>query len=153
MTTLHYLRWDSPDETIRDRASDLFHEFHHDPPQTVTEDDFDELYAEVTTVDTDDLEQLFAEWNRGSGRESDRFEEMRYCERCDTYIEGHGEAVTHASQNHGYDPFHEEDAPAYVRGVRSLSVGDVVERDDAYHACAPIGWRELDVVEGDAGSI
>lgn len=149
MTAIHYLRWDSPDDAVRERAGDLFHDAHRDPPETLAADAFEELYAEVATVGTEDLEQLFAEWNRGSGRESDRFREARYCERCDGYIEGHDAAVTHAVQNHGYDPVHERDAPDYVHGVRSLSVGDVAERDDGYHVCAPVGWREL-VVGGDA---
>lgn len=128
-------------------ASDLFHAFHHDPPDTLEEDAFDRLYAEVAAVETDDLEQLFAEWNRGSGRESARFQEFRYCERCHTYIEGSGAAVTHAAQNHGYDP-DDLGAPDYLHGIRSLSVGDVVARDDAYYACAPVGWQDLDLVGG-----
>lgn len=75
---------------------------------------------------------------------------MRYCERCDGYIEGQDAALTHAARNHGYDPFHAADAPEYVRGVRSLSVGDIAEQDDGYAICASIGWRSVDVFGGDA---
>lgn len=149
MPTIHYLQWLGAPADRRDEAADLFHGFHHDPPDTLQEDTFDRLYEEVAAVDTDDLEQLFAEWNRGSGRESDQFEAMRYCERCHTYIEGSGAAVTHAAQNHRYDPFHDPSTPAYLRGIRSLSVGDVVARNDAYYACAPVGWQDLDLATGD----
>lgn len=149
MTTVYYLQWHRTEPTADTQASDLFHEFHHDPPEILAESAFDELYAEVVTTETSDLEQLFAEWNRGSGRESDRFLDLRYCERCQTYIEGDGEAVTHAAQNHGYDALTDASDPAYVRGIRSLSVGDIVERDGRYNACAPIGWQEIELIEGD----
>lgn len=140
MSTIYYLQWHRTEPTPDPQASDLFHEFHHDPPTVLTESAFDDLYAEVTETDTRDLEQLFAEWNRGSGRGSDQFQNLRYCERCQTYIEGSGEAVTHAAQNHGYDALTDPSEPAYIHGIRSLSVGDIVERDDTYYACAPIGW-------------
>lgn len=103
----------------------------------------------MAEVETNDLEELFAEWNAGSGRESDQFHDLRYCERCRSYIEGSGEAVTHAVQNHGYDAFHESSEPEYIRGERSMSVGDIVEHGDSYYACAPIHWREIAVLEGD----
>lgn len=148
MTTIHYLQWDSPDDAVRERAGDLFHRFHHDPPESLAADDIEELYAEVATVETTDLEQLFAEWNRGSGYESDRFQQMRYCDRCDGYIAGHDAAVTHAARNHGYAPAQPDDAPAYVRGIRSLSVGDVAAQGDRYYGCAPVGWQDLDLVGG-----
>lgn len=149
MPTVYYLQWHVSEAQSQTDASELFHAFHHDPPDTLRDDTFDRLYEEVATVDTDDLETIFAEWNRGSGRESDRFQELRYCDRCSTYIDGHEEAVTHAAQNHGYDALHETDAPDYIRPERSLSVGDVVERDAQYYACAPIGWQELALLEGD----
>lgn len=153
MPTIYYLQWHvSTAGSRREEAADLFYTFHHDPPDTLEDDTFDRLYEEVATVDTDDLEQLFAEWNRGSGRESDQFQELRYCERCETYIDGHEEAVTHAAQNHGYDALTASSDPDYIRGERSLSVGDIVERDDRYYACAPVGWEELELVAPDGGT-
>lgn len=138
MPTIYYLQWHvSTAGPRRDEASDLFYTFHHDTPDTLEDDAFDRLYEEVAAVDIDDLEQLFAEWNRGSGRESDRFQELRYCERCGTYIDGHEEAVTHAAQNHRYDALTASSDPDYIRSERSMSVGDIVERDDQFHACAP----------------
>lgn len=98
-------------------------------------------------MDTDDLEELYAEWNRGSGRESRRFLDLRYCERCHTYIEGGDEAITHAAQNHGYDALHDLGEPDYIRGERSMSVGDIVERDDGYYACGPVGWHPIALTE------
>ena len=98
-------------------------------------------------VETENLEQVYAEWNRGSGRESDQFRNLRYCERCETYIGGSDEAVTHAAQNHDYDALHEPGEPDYVRGERSMSVGDIVERDEQYYVCVPMGWQDVELVE------
>lgn len=118
----------------------------------LTESTFDELYAEVVEVETNDLEQLFAEWNTGSGRESDQYRDLRYCGQCQTYIEGSNEALTHASQNHGYDAFQESNEPEYLRGIRSMSVGDIVILGDMQYACAPIGWHEIQLDTGGSGS-
>ena len=148
MTAVHYLQWHLPDSENHEEASDLFHRFHVDPPDSVTEDKFDRLYEDVAEVDVDDLEEVFQGWNMGSRREHDEFLSQRYCERCQTYIEGEGETVNHAVQNHGYDAFNESGTPEYVRGIRSLSVGDVVEEEDTLYACVSIGWQELELVEG-----
>lgn len=146
---IFYLEWHQEDQEHRDQAQDLFHEFHHDPPTALTEPVFDDLYEEVAGVETNDLEELFAEWNAGSGHESDLFTEMRYCEQCQSYIEGIDEATTHAVQNHGYDDFTNPGKPGYIRGIRSMSVGDAVEHGDTHYACAPIGWQEMNILEGD----
>lgn len=114
---------------------------------------FDDLYAEVAAVETNDLEQLFAEWNAGSGRESEQYRDLRYCEQCQTYIEGSGEALTHSAQNHDYDPFMHPGEPEYIRGERSMSVGDIVEHGDTYYGCAPFGWEEIELLDGDMESI
>lgn len=105
----------------------------------------------MAEVETNDLKQLFAGWNAGSGRESDQFRDMRYCERCSSYIEGSGEAEIHAVENHGYDAFHESGAPEYIRGIRSMSVGDMVRHGDTHYACAPISWNEIDILPGGTG--
>lgn len=96
-------------------------------------------------VDAEDPEQVWKEWNRGSRQESDAFLELRYCDRCDSYIEGSGEAVMHAVQNHGYDAQQGTDQPEYIRGERSMSVGDIVEIDGTYYVAASIGWDEIEV--------
>lgn len=149
IATVSYLQWHRSDPDRNDRATDLFHRFHHDPPTALTEAVFDDLYQEVAKVETNDLEQLFAEWNRGSGRESDQFLDLRYCDRCHSYIEGRDEAVTHTVRNHGYDAFHDASEPAYLREIRSMSVGDIVTHGDTSYACAPIRWREIRLIDGD----
>jgi hypothetical protein len=73
VTTIHYLQWHRTDPEPNRRATDLFHEFHYDPPEQLAERDFEDLYAEVADVETADLNQLWREWNRGSGYESDAF--------------------------------------------------------------------------------
>jgi len=55
---------------------------------------------------TTDYDQLWREWNRGSGYESEAFLSQR---------------------------------------TRSMSVGDVLERDGTYTAVAPVGWQEIEV--------
>jgi hypothetical protein len=147
VTTVHYLQWHRGEPERRTEASELFHRYHHDPPDALTVRQFGDLYEPVIAVETDELEQLYAAWNRGSGRESDRFLGLRYCERCTSYIEGSDEAVTHAAQNHGYDALHNPGEPDYIRGERSMSVGDIVERDGEYYACAPVGWQEIAIVD------
>lgn len=141
---MYYLQWHTSDPYEETAASDLFHEFHYDPPETLTTSQFDNVYQYVADVETDDLEELYAEWNRGSGRESSTFLELRYCDRCDSYINGREEGITHAAQNHGYDGLTESREPDYIHGERSMSVGDIVERNNQYYACAPIGWQELE---------
>jgi hypothetical protein len=148
VTTVHYLQWHLKDSENHEEASDLFHRFHVDPPESVTEDEIDGLYEKVAEVDVDDLEKLYQGWNRGSRQEEEEFLFQRYCERCRTYIEGKGEAINHTVQNHGYDAFTESGTPGYVRGIRSLSVGDVVEQDETLYACISIGWQELELFEG-----
>lgn len=144
MAAVYYLQWHQKSKGS-ERATDLFHRFHRDPPATLTESVFDELYQEVAEVETNDFEQLFAGWNAGSGRESDQFRDMRYCERCTSYIEGSGEAEIHAVENHGYDAFHEASAPDYIHRIRSMSVGDIVRHGDTHYACAAIGWSNISI--------
>lgn len=74
---IYYLQWQQTDYCVDSRAIDLFHEFHLDPPPVLKETLFDELYEEVVETQTNDFEQLYAEWNRGSGQESQEFQELR----------------------------------------------------------------------------
>ncbi len=152
--TIYYLNWDR--ETDNDGpASELFHKLNVEsvleedekPRDSFTEDEFDELYREVILVeaDPDNLEQIWIEWQRTGYTESEEFQELRYCERCQSYIEGSGEAVTHAAQNHGFDTFGETREPEYIRGERSMSVGDIVEFDDTYFQAKSIGFEEIEV--------
>lgn len=72
--------------------------------------------------------------------------ELRYCEQCDSYIEGVDEAEIHAAQNHGYDAFDDPDDPGYIHGIRSMSIGDVVRIDGDFYQAKSIGWEEIDVI-------
>jgi hypothetical protein len=76
MTTVYYLRWDEPDSQVNNRATELFHEYHFDPVTEYTKTEFENLYREVGETDTEDLEQLWREWNRGSGYEAEEFLEQ-----------------------------------------------------------------------------
>ncbi|QLG62055.1 hypothetical protein [Halorarum salinum] len=147
--TVYYLNWDREQ---RGDAAQLFHDLHiEDTPDRLSREEFDQLYCEVIQVDgVDNPEQVWEQWNRGSRRESEAFLSLRYCERCDTYIEGIAEGVTHAVQNHGYDALTETGEPDYVRGERSMSVGDIVVIDGTYYVAASIGWDEICINrEGD----
>lgn len=155
--TIYYLNWDREQEN-HEPATELFHKIsveevldEDDKPRTqYREDDFNALYRELPSVEVDsadDLEQLWKEWNRGSRGESREFLDLRYCQRCKSYIEGTEEAVTHAAQNHGYDSFEETGEPDYVHGVRSMTAGDVVEIGGEYFQAKAIGWEKIEVME------
>ena len=155
MATIYYLNWDQEREN-HGPATELFHKISVEqvldedekPPQKYTTDDFDSLYRELVSVDvdsSDELEQLWKEWNRGSHQESREFLDLRYCNQCDSYIEGSDEAVTHAAQNHGYDRFEETGEPEYIHGVRSMTAGDVVEIEGEYFQAKAIGWEQIGV--------
>jgi hypothetical protein len=140
--TLHYLNWDR-EQSNTGPARDLFHRLHglnNEIPEEV-KTDFDSLYREVAEVETDDPEQAFREWNRGSGQESIQFRELRYCEPCDQYMDTPGDARMHAQENHGVMDV--ERLPDYIHGERSMSVGDVLETADEYHICRSIGFQKL----------
>mgnify|MGYP000474574769 CR=1 FL=1 len=156
--TIYYLNWDREREE-HGPATDLFHkitvedvlEKDEKPGNEYGQDQFEELYRELVTVDVDSedgLEEVWQEWNRGGRQESNQFLDLRYCENCDTYIEGEDEAVTHATQNHGYPGLDQpEQDPEYVHGVRSMSAGDVVEIDGEYYQAKAIGWEQIEVEE------
>lgn len=153
--TIYYLCWDE-EQSNQGPATELFHKISVEqvldederPRKQYRQDDFDSLYRELTTVDIDsddDLEKLWKQWNRGSHQESDQFLDLRYCEYCDTHIEGSEEAVTHAAQNHSYDAFTETGEPEYIHGVRSMTAGDIVEIDGEYFQAKSIGWEQIEV--------
>lgn len=142
MSEIYYLRWDRPGDGA---AQERFHDYHLETPDTLARSEFYQLYDRVIDVETKDLEQLYAEWNRGSGYESQEFLELRYCDRCESYIEGVDEGVTHAAQNHGYDAFADSSEPGYIRPERSMSIGDIVKQGEQYYLCASVGWQELTI--------
>jgi hypothetical protein len=126
------------------------------PPESFTEDEFESLYRTTTEIDAEPdpefLEQVWERWQRTGHTEGEKFLELRYCERCETHIEGSDEAITHATQNHGYDALTASSDPDSICGERSMSVGDIVERDDQYYACVPISWEEIELVAPDGGT-
>lgn len=147
VTTVHYLQWHQSEPLEDSDASDLFHDFHHDPPGSLGESTFSDLYQEVAETGTRDLEQVFKEWNHGSGVESTEFLGQRYCEECHTYLDGSRRAIRHAELEHGYNPRLQPGEPEYVRGIRSISVGDVLENNGQLYACLTVGWGELELLE------
>jgi hypothetical protein len=154
-TPVYYLGWHLEPE--HGPASDLFHKSHvidqleedGKPPEEFPQDRFEELYDEVVVLKDDyteeDLEDIYKGFQATGFSEWDEFLEARYCESCDSYIEGSDEALTHAVQNHGYDPDEEFGEPEYVHGIRSMSVGDVVQLDDVYHQVRGIGFEPIQI--------
>lgn len=73
---IYYLNWDK-EKQERGPASELFHDLHgfDDDAPVVDSEDFEDLYREVASVEGDysDPEELWREWNRGSGYESQSF--------------------------------------------------------------------------------
>jgi hypothetical protein len=155
---VYYLNWDVEPEFDRS-ASELFHQLHvGDVPGTVTQDEFDDMYRTVRELpyDDPDPEQLWRGWNRGSGRESKAFLSTRYCDPCSQPFTSIDDAYHHFYHDH-YTAERDTDLAQFfdvIRGVRSMSVGDVVEMGDgeAYHMAASIGWTEFDVIDNRGGS-
>jgi len=153
MATIYYLDWDR-DTEFDGEASTLFHEVSTgDIPDQLERDRFDRLYRKVRELpyDIEGPEVLWRQWNRGSGRESRDFLGTRYCDPCEEGFVSMDDAYHHFYHDHvsareaGLDEFFE-----YIRGVRSMSVGDVVELGDDYFVAASVGWQELDILdEGD----
>lgn len=89
--TIHYLNWDEEHREDGEEpgpATDLFHDLgiesrleeDEKPPTQYTEEEFDQLYREVATLDRDieeasmaELEEIWREWNAGSRHESQEF--------------------------------------------------------------------------------
>ncbi|MCU4753478.1 hypothetical protein OB919_16050 [Halobacteria archaeon AArc-curdl1] len=128
-----------------------------DLPESFTEDEFNELYREVAEIDIESgepeaLEKVWAGWNTGSGRESQQYLDLMYCEPCDQYIDTPGEAEVHARNQHEYDPLLNTQLPQYIHGERSMSVGDIVQtNNEEYHMVVPIGFQEIEVTDEDGG--
>jgi len=155
---VHYLNWDREERT-RENPIGPAGEIHHkaqtgqDLPETYDFEEFDRLYREITDVEitssgeatVEDLEKIWEGFNRTGFTEWEEFLEMRYCDNCDSYIEGSDEALTHASRNHGYDSFEETGEPEYIRGIRSMTAGDIIEVDDQYFQARAIGFEEINV--------
>ena len=108
--SIHYLNWHL--EPDHGPASELFHKYYfpdqfdedEKPPESFTQDGFDLFYDEVAVLEADyteeDLEEIYKGFQGTGFNEFDEFQEARFCEPCESYIEGSDEAVTHAVQNH-----------------------------------------------------
>lgn len=66
--TIHYLQWHDDDENAKLK----FHNLHGEDV-SVNEEEFKDLWDEVGEDSDSDLNDVFARWNRGSGREADIF--------------------------------------------------------------------------------
>lgn len=106
MPTVYYLNWDKED--ANPLAEEFFHECHNAVPEQLIKTEFNDFYREVIQADTQNLGQLYHEWNYGFGYESQDFVKAE---------------------------------------VLSMSVGDVVQRDEKHYICAVIGWDHLEIIE------
>jgi hypothetical protein len=85
--TIYYLNWDEEGQE-HGPATELFHKYNVEsvleedekPPTEFSEDDFTDLYREITTLHRDieepsmaELEKIWNEWNNGSRQESEEF--------------------------------------------------------------------------------
>lgn len=111
------------------------------------------MYRKIRDLsyDLDSPEPLWQQWNRGSRLESRDFLSTRYCDPCSEGFESLDNAYHHFYHNHYKPPETDLDQFfEYIQGVRSMSVGDIVELDDTYFMAAPTGWQEITLVEGDS---
>ena len=169
---LRYLNWDQEAKERAENPEIDEHpamgpagEIHHkaqtgqdDTPDEFEYEEFQDLYREVTEIDLDVDEEevsvdeilgtVYDRFQRTGYTEGEEFLQLRYCENCDSYIEGEEEAITHAAQNHGYDSFQETGEPEYIRGIRSMTPGDVIQLDDSFYQVRGIGFEEIEVGGG-----
>jgi len=132
---------------------------HEDIPDEFEYDEFQDLYREVTELDLDFDEDeisvdellgtIYERFQATGFTEGEEFLQLRYCGNCDSYIEGEDEAITHASQNHCYDAFEESGEPDYIRGIRSMTPGDVIQVDDSFYQVCGTGFEEIEVSGGE----
>jgi hypothetical protein len=85
VATIYYLNWDKEHRTEENpglgAASELFHKLgvesvldeDEKPGKSYTIDEFSRLYREIADVEVDEPEEAWAQWNAGSGRESQQF--------------------------------------------------------------------------------
>ena len=85
MATIYYLNWDQEHRNEENPelgpAGELFHKLnvesvldeYEKPSNSYTADQFDQLYREITDVEVDDPEDAWAQWNAGSGHETQEF--------------------------------------------------------------------------------
>lgn len=166
---LRYLNWDQEAEERAENPEIDEHpamgpagEIHHkaqtdqdDTPDEFEYDEFQDLYREVTEIELDvdedevSVEELlgtvYERFQKTGYTEGEEFTQLQYCKNCDSYIEGEEEAITHAAQNHGYDAFEETSDPEYIRGIRSMTPGDVIQVEDSLYQVRGIGFEEIEV--------
>ncbi len=140
MVKIHYLRWapQSDSDPMLDEADprekDVFFGFHR-----VWSDSGDPIrvprkfYHTVADVDDADPEVLFNRWNT----ESDQLHAARRCLQCGKVFSTAEMAATHARETHSVPRDKVQDA---LGGLRSMSVGDIIEYDTRLLAVAPIGF-------------
>lgn len=147
IATIYYLNWDR-ESAFDDAASEFFHDLATGSlPDTLDQHDFDVMYRKVRELayELDGPEALWPQWNRGSNQESQDFLSTRYCDPCNEGFTSLDVAYHHFYHDHyqppetSLDQFFE-----YIQGVRSMSVGDIVEIDDTYFMAASIGWQEIE---------
>jgi hypothetical protein len=85
VATIYYLNWDQEHRTNENRelgpAGELFHKLNVEsvldedgkPGNSYTADQFRQLYREIADIDVDDPEDAWAQWNAGSGHETQEF--------------------------------------------------------------------------------
>lgn len=106
---------------------------------------FAEHYEKIGTDDqADDLSELWARWNRGSGQECETLQHIE-CEG------GEDEACDETFNSPERAKDHERETGHATTAPRSMSSGDVVVEDDGtVWFCARIGWekRDSEIVDG-----
>lgn len=140
MARVHYLRWDRDDN---DEARDLFTDLHvtsiEETPISLPKNH----YQKITTLPGENnLEQHFRKMNRGLGVESEAFTELFECHTCRTILQNADDAHEHAVDEH--DCTSDDALPEFITGVRSLSVGDVIEQDNDLKMVAALGFLDAE---------
>lgn len=156
--TIHYLDWahEAADETART----LFHNLHGSSPDAVPKDYYRRVGVTQITDDIEDdmaaLNYIYSRWNATDETRPDAhdavYESTLMCERCGAVFGETAEtlqpepAIRHAEDEHGYrtPPARSETLPDYIHGIRSMSVGDVIDLNGTLYLVASFGFNEVE---------
>lgn len=73
MATIYYLTWHHSGPLEHGEATERFHEYHDDTPVALEQAEFEDLYEQVGEYETDDPEDAWRAYNRGSRQEDPEF--------------------------------------------------------------------------------
>lgn len=160
VATIYYLDWgrEDADETARE----LFSRLHGASPDTLPIEYYRRVgtthIADEKETEMDALRHIYHYWNATDDQAHDPiFKHTLICDQCDSrftttsnddVVDVVTNAANHAEAEHGWEyPFKNvkrDELPDYIHGLRSMSVGDVIDLDGTLYMVASFGFDEIE---------